>query len=233
MSLASLLFTRKSGNAKTGLIPVSMSVKDTCPDTCPLKQGGCYASSGPVHIHWIRLSKGASGIPFAQFCEEVKSLPVGQLWRHNQAGDLAGKNNVIDVSLLETLTAANVGRKGFTYTHKPVLNGQDSNKIVTANRHAIADANKNGFTVNLSADTLREADEMVALGIGPVVTLLPENAENVTTPAGHKVVVCPAVRGEFVTCQVCGLCAKANRKFVIGFPAHGTAKAKANKVAQS
>lgn len=233
MSPASVLFTRKSGNAKTGPIPVSMSVKNTCPDTCPLKQGGCYAAYGPVNLHWIRLSKGKVGIPFAQFCEEIASLPVGQIWRHNQAGDLAGKCNAIDVEALEQLTAANVGRKGFTYTHKPVLNGQDSNNVVDTNRRAIADANKNGFTINLSADNLREADEMLALGIGPVVTLLPEGSGNVTTPAGHKVVVCPAVQNEFTNCQVCGLCAKGNRKVVIGFPAHGTAKRKADAVALS
>ena len=37
---------------------------------------------------------------------------------------------------------------------------------------AIADANANGFVVNLSADTLAEADELAALNVGPVVVVL-------------------------------------------------------------
>ena len=34
-----------------------------------------------------------------------------------------------------------------------------------------------------------------------------------------------------VTCKTCGLCAIANRKAIIGFPAHGPSKRKASAIA--
>lgn len=228
-----ILFTRVSGNSKTGPIPVSMSRKDTCPDTCPLKHGGCYASGGPINLHWLRLTAGKVGIAWQAFLVEISRLPMGQLWRHNQAGDLQGENNAIDGQRLEELTKANKGRKGFTYTHKPTLKGQAPQKTIASNRNAIAKANKGGFTVNLSADTLAEADELHALGIAPVVTLLPATqTENTVTPQGRKVIVCPATQREFVTCQTCKLCQRADRSVIVGFPAHGVSTKKADAIAK-
>lgn len=228
-----ILFTRVSANSKTGPIPVSMSPKETCPDTCPLKQGGCYASGGPINLHWLRLTAGKVGIAWDAFLVEIKRLPMGQLWRHNQAGDLQGENNSVDSGKLAELTQANKGRKGFTYTHKPVLKGQASARIVKANANAIAKAVQGGFTVNLSADSLSEADELASLGIAPVVTLLPASqTTNTLTPQGRKVVICPATQREFVTCQTCKLCSVANRSCIVGFPAHGVSTKKADAIAK-
>ena len=72
--------------------------------------------------------------------------------------------------------AANHGRRGFTYTHKPVSNeagrrGSASVETLRANRAAISDANLRGFTVNVSCDSLAEVD---ALGDAfPTVVVLP------------------------------------------------------------
>ena len=44
--------------------------------------------------------------------------------------------------------------------------------VAVENRRLIAMAVKAGFTVNLSADNPDHADQMVALGIAPVVTVL-------------------------------------------------------------
>ncbi len=124
---------------------------------------------------------------------------------------------------MKDLVTASKGKAGFTYTHKnPVENGE-----------IIKYANDNGFTVNLSADNLSEADEFKALNIGPVVVVLPsDQMTNLKTPAGNRVVVCPAVNRDNVTCQTCGLCQRANRDIIIGFPAHGTAKKKASNIAR-
>jgi hypothetical protein len=228
-----VLFTRVSSNAKTGPIPVSMSVKSTCPDVCPLKQKGCYASGGPINLHWLRLSNGVNkGISWEAFCDEISRLPMGQLWRHNQAGDLPGENNTIDSVAMGQLVKANRNRKGFTYTHKPILKGQCDSETLKANRKAIKAANKAGFTVNLSANTLTHADELADSNVGPVVTLLPATqTENTVTPKGRKVVVCPATQREFVSCQTCKLCSVANRSCIVGFPAHGVSVKAANVIA--
>lgn len=207
-------FTLISHNAKTGPIPVTMTDKQSCPNSCPLKGNGCYASAGRLNIHWMKLGK-SYGLSIKQLADKISGLPAGKLWRHNQAGDLPGSNEKINRADLKLIVKANKGKRGFTYTHyKPV----GSNKV------AIREANKAGFTINLSADNLTEADKFMALGIAPVATILPlDQKENVTTPAGNKVVVCPNYTHN-VQCVDCQLCQKADRSVIVGFPAHGIAK---------
>ena len=213
--MATYHLTVRSSNAKTGPIPVSTTSSDTCPDVCPLRGSGCYADSGPLALHWKRVSSGARGGSLEELCTAVREFPEGQLWRHNQAGDLPGDGDLIDAIALLRLVAANVGRRGFTYTHKPPIG---------ANAAAIADANARGFTVNLSANNLAHADELAALGIGPVAVVLPtDQSSNTVTPGGRRVVICPATQRDDVSCATCKLCASnvATRP-IVGFPAHGS-----------
>lgn len=232
--------TLKSRNGKVGPIPVSTTADLTCPDTCALKASGCYAKAGPLGMLWRALSAAEPGQPFKQgrgtaqsldwqgFTAAIANLPEGQLWRHNQAGDLPGVGNAIDVGALNDLIMANSGKRGFTYTHKPMT--------VPSNRLAVNEANENGFTVNLSADNLREADTLAGMHIGPVVVVLPVDADHkadIRTPEGRKVVVCPATYQEETACVDCQLCQRANRKTIVGFPAHGAAKRQAERVAMS
>jgi hypothetical protein len=44
----------------------------------------------------------------------------------------------------------------------------------------------------------------------------------VTTPEGRTIIVCPAQTREDITCATCGLCARADRRVIIGFRAHGS-----------
>lgn len=216
--------TRKSENAKTGPIPVSTTSSDTCPDVCPLKSGGgCYAEYGPLAIHWRKVTAGNSGGNWAEFCSKIAALPDGQLWRHNQAGDLPGINNVIDAVAMAQLIYANIGKRGFTFTHKP-MNAANQDAVVMANRY--------GFTVNLSANNIAHADELKALGIAPVTVILPQDAPHKqVTPAGNIVIVCPAQTHDDVTCESCQLCARATRPTIIGFLAHGTGAKKVINIA--
>lgn len=228
MSLPLIGFTRFSGNRKTGPIAVSTSSKVTCPDSCPLKRGGCYARIGKLNIHWDRVTKGAWGIAWKDFLSQVRKLHPGELWRHNQAGDLAGPSDKIDAKALAELTAANNGRKVICYTHKPVLSGRHAK----ANVEAIKSAMAGGFTINLSANSLRHADKLLSLKIAPVVTIVPsDTVKNLKTPAGNRVVICPAVTKEGVTCSSCKLCAWGKREYVIGFPSHGIMKKTVDRMA--
>jgi len=214
-------YTEKSSNGKTGPIPVSGSAASTCPDVCPFKSHGCYAKYGPISWHWARLNKGTQGITWLDFLSRIVNLPAGQLWRHNQFGDLAGKNNEIDPVSLANLVKANKGKKGFGYTHYPVLNEQD--KCAAANRKAIRSANRNGFTINLSANNLNHADQLANLDIGPVCSIVAQDSpESFQTNAGNRVIVCPAQTRDDITCAKCKLCAQSNRKVIIGFKAHGS-----------
>ena len=125
------------------------------------------------------------------------------------------------------MISANTGRRGFTFTHKPVEGAAGR-----ANRALVKEANDKGFTVNLSGNTLEHADALAALDIGPVVVVLPADQTRPTrTPAGRVVAICPATIADNITCQTCGLCALRDRKAIIGFPAHGASKRKAGAVA--
>jgi len=224
--MTKVIFVRSSSNKKTGPIPVSYSNSKTCPDNCELKKNGCYAEYGNVVIHWRRLDKGESGIEWDQFCKEISILPEGQLHRFNVAGDLPGNNNRIDSEKLAQLVEANKKSKakGFTFTHKPVGFG-DINSVM--NMNSVFEANKNGFTINLSADNMDKADELYDLGIGPVVVVVPSDSERHTkTPKGRHVSVCPATEVEDMNCLKCGLCQKADRKIIIAFRSHGNGKSK-------
>lgn len=212
--------TRISSNEKTGGIPVSTTSKSSCPTRCSYDGNGCYAQSGPLSWQWAKLEVG--GLTIDEFCEQVRALPRHSLWRHNQAGDLPGDGVLIDEVDLKKIVSANRGRHGYTYTHY--------DPRILHNAEIIAYANANGFTVNLSAETLEDAGEFAALRIGPVVTVLPiQQTANSTTRKGHSVQVCPASISN-TTCALCGVCAVATRKSVIGFPAHGSGKARVQRV---
>ena len=208
----------KSSNEKTGPIPVSTSPRSSCPPSCPMLSR-CYAESGfHLRMHWDKVSSGERGDDWNTFCERISNLPEGQIWRHNQAGDLPGDGDCIDARALARLAKANQGRKGYTYTHKPVLRGTHAK----GNRAAIAKANKAGLTINLSANNPSEVDALAKLGIAPVVTIIPRGHPATSfTPEGRKIVGCPAQRRDGVSCATCGLCAVASRSVVVGFWAHG------------
>ena len=141
----------------------------------------------------------------------------------------------IDAEYFDALLGA-VPNKGqsFTYTHFAW--------------HLWANKLKPGKTVvNFSADTLVSA--AAASRAVPTVVVLPEsewdNGKKTSAPLFGRtndrgdfiqtdripVVRCPAEYREGFTCRDCGngepLCARLDRKFIIGFTAHGAAKKKA------
>jgi len=203
--------TLKSANVKTGPIPVSTTERDSCPTNCAMR-AECYADSGPLALHWRAVSNGTRGTTWGQFTQSIAALPEGQLWRHNQAGDLPQAGGTIDAVKLGQLVAANSGRRGFTYSHH-----RDSASLAW-----IKHANQWGFTVNLSANDLTDADALADANCGPVVVVVPSTiTKNTKTPKGRAVVICPATQRDDVSCATCQLCQR-QRKTIVGFPAHGT-----------
>lgn len=217
-----------SGNKKTGPIAVSTSSAETCPASCGLFNS-CYGKTGPQALHWRKVTNGERGDTFPDFIQKIKALPRHSLFRHNATGDLPGINENIDFDALAALDRAVASRRlvAWTYTHKK--------------RHAAALAARTNpaLVVNLSADNATEADALMSHGV-PVVTVLPishetDRIKSSRTPAGRLVVTCPATIREDVTCMNCGngapLCARSDRDYIIGFPAHGVSKRKADLIA--
>ena len=191
------------------VIPVSYSERGTCPPACAFYEAGCYAEVGKDGAHWR--SVPSRGLSWDQFLDKIRALPIGQLWRHNEAGDLAGRGDRIDFFKLAQLALANRGRRGFTFTHKPI-----TPDAVVAFRAAI----DLDFTINASADSLDEADQKASLGV-PVVCVTTSTGYS---PAGRKLVPCPA-QTHSMTCAECQLCAQSQRKAIITFAPHGQSAA--------
>ena len=217
--------SRVSTNSKTGPIPVSTSSKATCPPTCPFLGGnGCYGDNHGLNFHWRLVTNGSRGVTASEFFRLIAALPSGQFWRANQAGDLPHTRGRISRRFLRGLIAANSGRRGYTYSHHDLALGE--------NLALIRQANRQGLTINVSTETEAAADRAIAAGL-PAVVAVPSTETRLAwnTPAGHRVVVCPAQRdGSIVDCSTCQLCYKrpAGNRLIIAFLAHGTSKAKAN-----
>lgn len=210
--------TAISSNAKTGPIPTSTSSRTSCPQTCPFFNKGCYAKSGPQNIHWKKVTEGERGTDWQIFCQTIKKLPQGQLWRHNVSGDLPHNDGVIDAEMLQQLVTANRKKRGFTYTH---------HALTAENIDTIRQANASGFAINASTESVEVADAVMTDHGIPAVAVVKstETRRFFRTESGRKVVTCPAslMPGK-VTCATCGLCSQTDREFIVAFPAHGNAK---------
>jgi hypothetical protein len=214
--------TPVSANVKTGPIPVSTTSSNSCPVSCPLKNAGCYAGIGNLAYHWKAVSHKGRGGDWQEFLDKVKRLPAGQLWRHNQAGDLPGDGVTLDAKAVQQLAVANGKSAGFTYTHYPMS--------VRKNRDVVRAANKTRFTVNASFENAADAVRCLTRYKIPAVTIVAHDAPKVQRVKGTRVVMCPAYYQESLTCARCQLCHRADRNYVIAFPAHGTAWRKVEKL---
>lgn len=242
MHTMNIRFVRTSSNRKTGPIPVTSTSASSCSVSCPLnidengnvktmsgKLPSCYAGFGNTAIHWRKLNSakpnGKNILDWQGLCDNVRALPKGQLWRHNEAGDLPtlGDRETIDSDALQALVRANKGKRGFTYTH---------HAPTAQNAAAAVYASRSGFTINLSANNITQALEYKRDTLAPVVTILPIDAPNVQTVDGVKVVACPAEKSDKVQCANCALCYDSDRDYIIGFRAHGTAKKKTDIIAR-
>jgi hypothetical protein len=203
-------FIAASSNRKTGPIPQTYTSRESCPPSCPQYRGACYAEGFHTRLVWDKVPD--RGLDLEGLTAKIKQLATGQIWRFAVAGDLPGEGEQVDAYALGQIVKANRGKKGFTYTHKK------SPDALQWARHAT----QWGFTVNISADDAGEADRYAAQGL-PTVCIVPmDTPKHTTTPEGRPILVCPAQTTDYMTCALCQLCQKADRRQIIGFRAHGT-----------
>jgi len=213
-------FIQSSKNSKTGPIPQTYTSRESCPPSCPQYRSACYAEDFYTRLTWDKVP--TRGTDIHGLAAAINRLPKGQLWRMNVAGDLPGEGEQINAYELGLIVKANRGRNGFTYTHK------HSPDAIKWARHAT----QWGFTVNLSADDVGHADRLAAHGL-PVAVIVPmDTPKHSTTPEGRPVLVCPAQTTDYMTCALCALCQRADRRQIIGFRAHGTKAKQADRLAR-
>ncbi len=236
-----VLFIKKSSNSKVGRLPVTITESASCPKTCPHINGNCYAKTGPQSWIWSKVDKGTAGKNLTDWdglANNIKALPAGQPWRMNTSGDIPHFDGLIRLDLLKQLIEANKGRKGWTYSHH-ILN--------THNTEALKSATAKGFTINASTETLSDADAAMNKGLNACSIISSDNphliaysslkdrktyykvSQPIKTPAGRRVVVCPAQTCQPTKCETCLLCSKP-RDYAIAFVAHGNNKKKLNQL---
>lgn len=223
MSHQNSALTLESQNTKTGRMVISSTARPSCPSTCPLAGDGCYGDNFRTKQWWDKITDGRAGVPPDQFIRQVAALPDHERFRHNITGDLWHLLGVIDRALvLKLAKAAKHLKAAWCFTH---------HLPTPANLETIRASNSEGFTINLSTESRYTAAELHKQGL-PVVCVVPEDAPQAFTYEGVKFRQCPAtLEDSVIQCRNCGngtpLCARADRSFVVTFPAHGTRKRKA------
>jgi len=212
-----LKYSLSAGNSKTGAMLLVRSPRSTCPDSCSLKGNGCYAENFPLVLHWTKQEH--TGVDFATVLYAVRTLPKEAIWRLFEAGDFEPSSEnpeLISSQQVISLIAANKGKRGFGYTHYPVLPNLEPLQLM----------NSSGLTINASADSLEQAKLYFELGL-PTTLVVAEKTPKDVTVDGVRIVVCPnqSLKSK-PTCLQCQLCQKPDRDYVIGFRAHGSKKRK-------
>ena len=230
----------RSSNAKTGNIIQSYSSRATCPEKCPLKDGGCYAEGYYTRKLWDRCDNPEDPRYVANYdqlrlalleatIQHIKDSPK-VLFRHNVAGDVAIEGtSVIDIKRVNILADAIKyvttlfpdSLTGYTYTHC---------EISEYSAGIIHEAASKGFLINASCETVSEVMQAKALGVNTVITSVnPEETKKALKDSGIVGVQCPAQTHADRNCKECQLCAR-DRKATVIFEVHGNTAKKAAKV---
>lgn len=207
-------FVKKSGNAKTGPISTTSQPRSTCPSTCPHLGTSCYAQAGYyTRLNWNHLDNGTRGGTWADMVASI-AKHASSVWRMSIMGDIPANSGTINRDAMQDIVNANGGRNGFTYTH---------HALTARNVATIKQSIRDGFTVNVSCDTLEEVKAADDAGL-PSVLVCGKDTEKGKHELGNGItgVTCPAIFSESVTCSSCKLCADSERDYTIMFPAHGT-----------
>jgi hypothetical protein len=227
MSLSPLLadvhLTARSGNAKTGDIPVTYRPMTTCEPTCPFLPtgavGGCY---GTGRIFGMAAKYAATVTLDSLRAKLSKRNPAARFMRDRVVGDVINPDGTIAHGYIRAI--AIVAREAslipFGYTHA-------WRRMTSDDVRTIADT---GYVMNASCESREDVRHAVSLGMPTVIASdIVEDGETFTRPDGVtlRVVTCPAQTREDVTCASCGLCARADRRAVVRFNIHGTAKRRA------
>ena len=226
-----ILCIAQSSNAKTGNIAQTYSSANTCPDACTFKTyGGCYGQGYYTLKQWNRTAPEAPARDNVRTPETLRewierNTAIGALIRHNVCGDICRpETSDINPNLIVTLSQAFKGRRAYTYTHA---------RKTAKNFEMARRAARRGFVINFSCERIEDADRVIRAGL-PAVLAVPAPVEKgAKTPAGNRLIQCPAQTHENINCANCALCARAGRKTIVCFAAHGNKKTLAIKAIEA
>ena len=208
----------KSGNSKTGPIPVTYRPERTCEPTCPLLGAGCYGTGrifGIAEKYARDTTRAEASAKLGKVSADARYLRdrvVGDVITTADDGSL-----VFDIEYVEAIAevALEHDLRPFGYSHAwRRMTADDVERTAAA-----------GYVLNASCETVSDVEQALALGLP--ATIANDDVPEGTTISGKRVVTCPAQTREGTSCATCGLCAKPQRAAVVRFQIHGTAKNKA------
>ena len=206
---------------KLGNIIVSYSPKSSCPDTCNLKTGGCYAwDLYYMRIMGEKIETGKQKIKGVMKDFKIRSLAEAlkgrkfdcKVVRHRVAGDVVGdvENTMQDCKTIEEEGLTNIG-----YSHTW--------------REEFSQPLKQYFRA--SCQNMEEVKEARANGWAATVIFTDSIGKGKQQIDGETVVMCPIDDyKKSVTCNSCRLCRvdEKTKDITVGFKLHGNG-AKKNK----
>ncbi len=199
-----------SNDKKTGKVVASYSTKESCPDSCSLKEGGCYAW-GLFYLGVLssKISKGT--IKIKSLADALgERLHTTRIVRHRVAGDIVGdvKETLMECRVIENEGLINVG-----YTHH--WKAEEAQPL------------KGYFRA--SCASIEEVMEARSNGWSATLIVPKGTPKSISLPNGEKAFMCPARHGvegkKDITCNDCTLCrvdGKTSDKTVM-FEVHGNA----------
>ena len=210
-----------SQNTKIGrrVAATYASIRASCPESCPLRDRGCYAQDGHVAFTVRRLDARARGALRAAL-DEVAAIdgvdvPDGRPMRLHVSGDSRTEDSARLVSNAAARWRQRGGGPVWSYTHA----------WGTVRRSAWHDA----VSILGSVDHLAQGRSALAAGYAPAAVTGPHAADGrAFDHEGVRWIPCPnQTRG--ITCEECRLCWNAEalhaRGAGIAFEAHGRPRA--------
>lgn len=201
-------------NKKTGCFGTYRPVDDTCPDTCPFLNNGCYAQGGNVNLHQMRASSDLRNSLNSAALALSLGAVKGEIVRLHVSGDFIVRNGgekEVDtdyifglVEICEALDAAGFdGTFGYTYTHIPKDKFEPYAAVLS------------GYISVMFSDHF---------GAGGAIVWPHNDRDSVREKTDAKVYMCPNQRTDGrVKCIDCGLCfddPEGNNRLVL-FDPHG------------
>jgi hypothetical protein len=202
-----------------------VSIEATCPDFCPYKGNGCYASEGASHLTMSGLNRAAWNMTALQVTlAEAAAIDAVFPRRIPQDGAKGGRDLRLHVGGEVSCTAgaralagagerwkARGGGAIWTFTKRWRQIDRDvwgpiSVLASCVGSAEVEDAHRRGYAAAVVVPEFRDGPKSFSYG-------------------GRRAVPCPAEATEGVTCSSCRLCMDANRLrergLVIAFAAHG------------
>jgi len=207
----------KSQNSKTGEVSVTYAPIQSCPETCPFLDKGCYAQSGHTSFTLNRLNKNARlkkktrPIDIArEEAKQIRTLSGDRNLRLHIVGDAKTPKAAEILSRAAKDHSSKADKKVWTYTHAwKEIPRKKWGKI----------------SVLASCETIDECKDAMKRGYAAsIVRLKPFNHSFEWD--GVQMTACPALVNDNTKCDSCGLCLKdqslLKKKKVICFFPHGS-----------